>query len=122
MSEYTPELLTKPTTQLISADRQRKGGGITRRFEDVSRWANVAWHSDVSFENVPSDYSMLKVNVLPPSGGDTHWINCYDVGYSLRGSKRMRTLVMAPWSDVLGRGARQNAICPKAGCSQDHRR
>jgi len=30
VSEYTPELLSKPTTQLISADRQRKGGGINR--------------------------------------------------------------------------------------------
>ncbi|RSH90489.1 hypothetical protein EHS25_001094 [Saitozyma podzolica] len=68
VSEYTPELVNTPKTQVISADRQRKGGGINRRYEDVSRWANVAWHSDVSFEKVPSDYSMLKVNVLPPSG------------------------------------------------------
>jgi alpha-ketoglutarate-dependent taurine dioxygenase len=79
VSEYTPELVNTPKTQVISADRQRKGGGINRRYEDVSRWANVAWHSDVSFEKVPSDYSMLKDNVLPPSGGDTHWVNCYDV-------------------------------------------
>lgn len=79
VSEYTPELVNQPKTQLISADRQRKGGGINRRYEDVSRWSSVAWHSDVSFENVPSDYSMLKINVLPPSGGDTHWVNCYDI-------------------------------------------
>jgi hypothetical protein len=30
VSEYTPELITKPTTQVISADKQRKGGGINR--------------------------------------------------------------------------------------------
>jgi len=30
VSEYTPELISKPTTQVISADRQRKGGGINR--------------------------------------------------------------------------------------------
>ena len=34
---------------------------------------------DVSFEKVPADYSMLKINVLPPSGGDTQWVNCYDI-------------------------------------------
>lgn len=61
------------------------------RYEDVSRWANVAWHSDVSFEKVPSDYSMLKINILPPSGGDTHWINCYDVS-TLRARSRSRSL------------------------------
>ena len=41
------------------------------RYEDVSRWASVAWHMDVSFERVPADYSMLKINTLPAMGGDT---------------------------------------------------
>lgn len=27
---------------------------------------------------------MLKINILPPSGGDTHWINCYDVSSYIR--------------------------------------
>jgi len=49
------------------------------RYEDVSRWASVAWHTDVSFERVPADYSMLKINTLPPMGGDTLWINTADV-------------------------------------------
>ena len=49
------------------------------RFEDVSRWASVAWHTDVSFERVPADYSMLKINTLPPMGGDTLWCNTADV-------------------------------------------
>ncbi|WRT67275.1 uncharacterized protein IL334_004242 [Kwoniella shivajii] len=77
VSENTGEMGAK--TQLISAEMQRKGGGIMRLHDDVSRWASRAFHSDVSFEKVPSDYSMLKVNVLPPSGGDTQWINCYDI-------------------------------------------
>jgi len=25
---------------------------------------------------------MLKINILPPSGGDTHWINTYDVSFA----------------------------------------
>jgi alpha-ketoglutarate-dependent taurine dioxygenase len=58
-----------------------KGGGIRRIHDDVSRWASVAWHSDVSFENVPADYSMLKINVLPESGGDTMWASTSDVSH-----------------------------------------
>ncbi|CAD6587093.1 MAG: hypothetical protein TREMPRED_004659 [Tremellales sp. Tagirdzhanova-0007] len=69
----------KPKTMEISAEKQRKGGGINRRFEDVSRWASVAWHSDVSFERVPADYSILKINTLPQMGGDTLWINTADI-------------------------------------------
>ncbi|OCF42656.1 hypothetical protein I317_03515 [Kwoniella heveanensis CBS 569] len=77
VSENTGEMGAK--TQLISAEAQRKGGGIMRLHDDVSRWATRAFHSDVSFEKVPSDYSMLKINTLPPSGGDTQWVNCYDI-------------------------------------------
>ncbi|WVW83533.1 hypothetical protein I302_105554 [Kwoniella bestiolae CBS 10118] len=77
VSENVGEMGAK--TQLISAEMQRKGGGIMRLHDDVSRWATRAYHSDVSFEKVPSDYSMLKVNVLPESGGDTQWVNCYDI-------------------------------------------
>jgi alpha-ketoglutarate-dependent taurine dioxygenase len=79
VSEYTPELVHTPKPQVISAERQNKGGGIRRIHDDVSRWASVAWHSDVSFENVPSDYSMLKVNILPEAGGDTLWVDAYGV-------------------------------------------
>ncbi|WWC85146.1 uncharacterized protein L201_000003 [Kwoniella dendrophila CBS 6074] len=77
VSENVGEMGAK--TQLISAEAQRKGGGIMRLHDDVSRWATRAYHSDVSFEKVPADYSMLKINVLPPTGGDTQWVNCYDI-------------------------------------------
>jgi alpha-ketoglutarate-dependent taurine dioxygenase len=63
----------------IDIDSCSKGGGIRRIHDDLSRWASVAWHSDVSFENVPADYSMLKINVLPESGGDTMWASTSDV-------------------------------------------
>lgn len=60
--------------------RFSKGGGIRRIHDDLSRWASCAYHSDVSFENAPSDYSMLKINVLPKNGGgDTLWTSTYDV-------------------------------------------
>lgn len=77
MSELSSD--SKPMTMEISASKQKKGGGINRRYDDVSRWASVAWHTDVSFERVPADYSMLKINVLPEMGGDTLWINTADI-------------------------------------------
>ncbi|KAK4687226.1 hypothetical protein P7C73_g2890, partial [Tremellales sp. Uapishka_1] len=76
VSDNTSELGDQIT--VISAARQAKGGGIRRVHDDVSRFASVAWHSDVSFEKVPSDYSMLKINVLPETGGDTFWNNMYE--------------------------------------------
>jgi hypothetical protein len=44
VSKTTPEIMagTKRETMEISAEKQRKGGGINRRFEDVSRWVRRA--------------------------------------------------------------------------------
>lgn len=80
---------------VISSAKQKKGGGLTHQLSDVSRFASTGWHSDMyvnkkkkrklannehvffsddfssTFEKVPSDYAMLKIHTLPPSGGDT---------------------------------------------------
>jgi alpha-ketoglutarate-dependent taurine dioxygenase len=37
------------------------------------------WHSDITFEPVPSDYTSLKVHTLPPTGGDTLWSSGYEI-------------------------------------------
>ncbi|WFD45258.1 hypothetical protein MPSI1_003940 [Malassezia psittaci] len=37
------------------------------------------WHSDISFEPVPADYTSLKVHTLPSTGGDTLWGSGYEV-------------------------------------------
>lgn len=35
---------------------------------------SMDWHSDISFEAVPADYTMLKLHTLPArGGGDTMW-------------------------------------------------
>ncbi|KAM0792919.1 hypothetical protein ACM66B_002679 [Microbotryomycetes sp. NB124-2] len=44
-----------------------------------SQLASRGWHSDISFEKVPSDYAMLKVHTLPETGGDTLWASAYEV-------------------------------------------
>ncbi|CEJ61974.1 Putative Function: YLL057c of S. cerevisiae plays a role in sulfonate catabolism [Penicillium brasilianum] len=64
---------------VISSAKQRKGGGLTHQLNDVSRFASVGWHSDISFEPVPSDYAMLKIHELPLTGGDTLWASGYEV-------------------------------------------
>ncbi|SPO07221.1 related to JLP1 - Fe(II)-dependent sulfonate/alpha-ketoglutarate dioxygenase [Cephalotrichum gorgonifer] len=37
------------------------------------------WHSDITFEPIPSDYSLLRLTQLPKTGGDTLWASGYEV-------------------------------------------
>ncbi|KAF6825046.1 alpha-ketoglutarate-dependent sulfonate [Colletotrichum plurivorum] len=37
------------------------------------------WHSDITFEPVPSDYTLLRMTELPKTGGDTLWASGYEV-------------------------------------------
>lgn len=36
------------------------------------------WHSDVTFEPLPSDYATLTIRTLPKVGGDTLWASAYE--------------------------------------------
>ncbi|WFD21356.1 hypothetical protein MEQU1_000004 [Malassezia equina] len=36
------------------------------------------WHSDITFEPVPADYTSLKVHTKPETGGDTLWASGYE--------------------------------------------
>jgi len=38
-----------------------------------------AWHSDITFEPIPSDYALLRLTQLPKTGGDTLWASGYEV-------------------------------------------
>ncbi|ROV90096.1 hypothetical protein VMCG_09771 [Cytospora schulzeri] len=76
---------------VISSEKQKKGGGLTHQLSDVSRLASAGWHSDITFEPVPSDYAMLKIHTLPPTGGDTLWASGYEVYDRL--SPPMRTML-----------------------------
>lgn len=37
------------------------------------------WHSDITFEPAPADYTSLKVHTLPFTGGDTLWCSAYEI-------------------------------------------
>ena len=77
--------LTEETSELgdqvsvISSAKQAKGGGLTHQHSDTSRLASVGWHADITFEVTPSDYAMLKIHTLPPTGGDTLWASGYEI-------------------------------------------
>jgi alpha-ketoglutarate-dependent taurine dioxygenase len=64
---------------VISSEKQKLGGGLTHQLSDVSRLASAGWHSDITFEPVPSDYAMLKIHTLPATGGDTLWASAYEI-------------------------------------------
>ncbi|KAJ5558478.1 Taurine catabolism dioxygenase TauD/TfdA [Penicillium sp. DV-2018c] len=41
--------------------------------------ARKEWHSDITFEPIPSDYTLLRLTELPKTGGDTLWASGYEV-------------------------------------------
>ncbi|KAF1940074.1 taurine catabolism dioxygenase [Clathrospora elynae] len=41
--------------------------------------AKDGWHSDITFEPIPSDYALLRLTELPKSGGDTLWASGYEL-------------------------------------------
>ena len=41
--------------------------------------AKQGWHSDITFEPVPSDYAVLRLTEVPETGGDTLWASGYEV-------------------------------------------
>ncbi|KAJ3035554.1 hypothetical protein HDV00_003651 [Rhizophlyctis rosea] len=48
------------------------------RFNQAGRFASQGWHSDITFEKVPADFSILQIKELPPTGGDTLWASGYE--------------------------------------------
>ncbi|KAJ7187022.1 taurine catabolism dioxygenase [Mycena filopes] len=64
ISEQTPELAAD--VSVISSE-----GGIARNGYKKTARASHGWHTDITFEPIPSDYAILKLHTLPAVGGDT---------------------------------------------------
>ncbi|KAB8290794.1 hypothetical protein EYC80_008431 [Monilinia laxa] len=63
---------------VISSVQARKI--FSRSFEIENRQsAKAGWHSDITFEPIPSDYALLRLTELPKTGGDTLWASGYEV-------------------------------------------
>jgi len=71
ISESTPEL--GADISVISSE-----GGIARADYVKGIRASNGWHSDITFERIPSDYTLLKMHTLPAVGGDTLWASGYE--------------------------------------------
>lgn len=56
---------------VISSVKKKKGDAPINPLTEPSKFASNGWHADITFEPVPSDYAMLKIHTLPPTGGDT---------------------------------------------------
>lgn len=60
----------------IDSEKDSEGRQISFKSEK-SNFASAGWHTDISFEPIPSDYAMLQLRTLPKSGGDTMWSSMY---------------------------------------------
>ncbi|KAJ3123891.1 hypothetical protein HK100_011449 [Physocladia obscura] len=67
---------------VISSELNKKfesaygSGGTYGTKSELHAWQ---WHSDVTFEPIPSDYAALKIREAPAEGGDTLWASAYEV-------------------------------------------
>ena len=69
LTVHTPEF----GAEVFPISSERRGA---YSFGDRSRLGSVAWHTDITYEPIPSDYSVLKMHTVPTingsvTGGDT---------------------------------------------------
>ena len=59
----------------ISSARRKKSYFTPERpsLRKNTRGTEASWHSDIQFEEVPADYTSLRIVQLPENGGDTLW-------------------------------------------------
>lgn len=75
-----PDGTTDENIYVINAAAQKKiYKTMARRALEEPRDLSREWHSDSTFETVPSDFSFLKMEETPPHGGDTLWCSGYEI-------------------------------------------
>jgi alpha-ketoglutarate-dependent taurine dioxygenase len=65
-----------PEISLITSKFQRQGLQ-DKKLPKLYERKPGGWHSDITFEPVPSDYAILKIVQTPETGGDTLWASGY---------------------------------------------
>jgi alpha-ketoglutarate-dependent taurine dioxygenase len=63
----------------VISSEQAKKLYIERFGSEKKQSSKDGWHSDITFEPVPSDYAILRLTELPKTGGDTLWASGYEV-------------------------------------------
>ncbi|KAL4871471.1 hypothetical protein BDV12DRAFT_206586 [Aspergillus spectabilis] len=61
---------------VISSEQRQK---LYQGRNSIGRSGRHEWHSDITFEPIPSDYTLLRLTELPKTGGDTLWASGYEV-------------------------------------------
>ena len=75
-----PNGTTDENIYVINAEAQKKiYKTMARKGLDEPKDLAREWHSDSTFETVPSDFSFLKMEETPPHGGDTLWCSGYEI-------------------------------------------
>ncbi|KAL1872675.1 hypothetical protein Daus18300_004221 [Diaporthe australafricana] len=59
----------------VYADKDASKAAFSQKKQSMK----TEWHSDIAFEHVPSDYTMLRLTEVPTAGGDTLWASGYDL-------------------------------------------
>ncbi|KAK1759870.1 hypothetical protein QBC47DRAFT_338334 [Echria macrotheca] len=67
-------VISSEQAKKLYADRFFNSWGGDRR-----QSAKGQWHSDITFEPIPSDYALLRLTQLPKTGGDTLWASGYEL-------------------------------------------
>lgn len=78
------QLPEEPEVLVLSNDKAPDGTALG--FEDAGRY----WHSDLSYEQVPSMATMLYAIDIPPAGGDTMFIDMYRAYETLPDATKQR--------------------------------
>ncbi|KAK2798133.1 hypothetical protein FQN50_008944 [Emmonsiellopsis sp. PD_5] len=63
----------------VISSEQAKLNYSKRFLDQYKQSGRRQWHSDITFEPIPSDYAILRLTELPSSGGDTLWASGYEV-------------------------------------------
>lgn len=73
-SEREGYRVTDPEISTIDSElNKRVYKDLAKDFLKSKKQNSGAWHSDIAFEPVPADYSSLRLEKLPKTGGDTLW-------------------------------------------------
>ncbi|KAJ3070859.1 hypothetical protein HDU98_006123 [Podochytrium sp. JEL0797] len=75
----TSGLHSHPTSDVESKSLKITSEYFAQAYGSTSELHSQQWHSDITFENAPSDYAILKLNQVPTEGGDTLWASAYEV-------------------------------------------
>ncbi|KAH8594601.1 hypothetical protein B0O99DRAFT_624283 [Bisporella sp. PMI_857] len=73
-SEREGYRVTDPEISTIDSELNKKiYASQTQKLLSSKKQFSASWHSDIAFEPVPADYSSLRLEKLPATGGDTLW-------------------------------------------------